>query len=139
MSGVDAVGAAEAQMADGTIDSETTTASGIFILIGCAVPLNEDWSKQLAYDQAIDFKDNLLIATDARYAAVAAADYAQYTMDSSAMDRETGYQNTIMQNEKTEARTLGNAMDNVYKLAEPVTQEQKATSHAILSFASMNQ
>lgn len=138
MNGISALGAAIGTMATGNVYSQITTAQEVLFLIGANFGLAEAWSKQLVTDQEKDFADNLLIATDPRYAAVSAKDYAQYTMDSSAMDQATGYQNNIMQKEKTAIRTLGTGMDQVYSLAQAPTQMQKATSHAILSFASTN-
>ena len=138
MNAISALGAAMDSMAMGNVYSQMTTAEEVLFLIGANFPLAEAWSTQLVKDQEKDFTDNLLIATDPRYAAVAAADYAQYTMDSSAMQQATGYQNNIMQTEKTQVRTLGNGMDQVYNLAQSPEQLLKATSHAILSFAPTN-
>lgn len=138
MSGIEQLGEAFEMMAESNIDNQTTVAKEVFFLIGAAFPKAEAWSEKLAEDQAIDFRDNLLIAQDPRYAAQAAADYAQYTMDSSAMDLDTSNQNRVMQCEKTEIRTLGNGMDQVYNLAQSPMQQQKSLSHIILSFASMN-
>ncbi len=125
-------------MAEGNSDSQLSVAQVVFFLIGAALPLSEGWSEQLTKDQEVCFKDNLLIASDPRYAAVAAADYATYTADSSAMQQETGNLNNVLQNEKTQVTTLGNALDQVYNLEEPMVQLQQWLTHGISSFAMMH-
>jgi hypothetical protein len=138
MNGVEALGKAMDTMAAGNNDSEITVANEVFFLIGAAMPLAMAWSYKLAEDQGRDFTDSMDIPHDPSKAAQAAADYAKYTADSSQMNEETGYQNNILQNQKTQVRTLGTALDAVYNLAEAPAQELESLGRILLTFASMS-
>lgn len=138
MNGMEAIGEAMGAMATGNNDSEVTVAGEVFFLIQAAMANSIDWSNTLANDQQKDFNDSMRIPKDPNYAAKAAADYAQYTSDSSAMNQETGYQSNILQSQKTQVRTLGVAMDAVYNLAEAPAQQTEMLNRLLLTFASMN-
>jgi hypothetical protein len=138
MNGIIEIGAAMAALAGGNSDSEITVAQDVFFLIGSAVSQAMAWSDQLTKDQQKDFQANMLTAKNPRYAAAAAADYARYTIDSNEMNKDTGYQNTILQNQKTELRTLGTSMEAVYNVAQSPQQEQQILNRLLLTFASMN-
>jgi hypothetical protein len=128
------VGEAVGTITNVNIDSQTSTAMEALFLMGGAFPLSEAWSKQLTEDQEKDFRDNLMIATDSAMAAQAAADYEQYTMDSNQMDMETGNQNNLLQKEKSQVRSLGNSMDQIYNLEEPIGELGRGIVSAILRF-----
>lgn len=122
-------------MATVNVDTQMTTAYWLIHLVNCSLPLTESYSQLLSKDQYKYFVDSLSVnPDDPGMAAIAAADYAKYTMDSSIMDSQTGYQNTMVQDEKTQVRTLGNSMDQIYTLEEPMEQILKQTVHEILGF-----
>lgn len=138
MYGIDVVAEAVAKMSNTDYESENITALQTLSLIGVALPLNMAWSEQLTADQQQYFTDSLMIGSDSSYAAVAAADESKYMMDSSSMNQETSAQNNMVQEEKSEVSSLGNAMTQVYSTEQGPEQLLKSLNSAIRSFAGMN-
>ncbi len=138
MNGINEVGVAMAAMATGNSDSQITAAQSVMFNIIAHLNLTKSLSGLLVADQEQNFRDDLLIATDPKMAAKAAADYMKYTMDSSSMDRQTSYQTNILHSQETELRMLGSGMSQVYGFAESAMQQQGVQNHRLLGFAGMN-
>lgn len=134
MNAVEAIGKAVGTHADANADSQSTTAFWLITLMTIYVPLTQNYLKVLAQDQRTYFIDSLSVVRDPKMAAKSAADYQEYTMDSNAMDLDTGTVNNLIANGKSQVRTLGNTMDGLYALEEPIVQLLKSTTSIIVSF-----
>ena len=135
MGGILAIARAVGTIATVNVDSQNTSALWLINLIQCNLPLNESWSSQLTKDQELYFNESLdMSSKNPGAAAKAAALYAQYSADSASMNEETGYQATMVQDEKSQVRSTGNSMDNLYTLEGPIEQVLHQTTSTILSF-----
>jgi hypothetical protein len=135
--GILAIAEATQTMGVANCDAQSTAALWLIYLVSCNLPLTMAWSTVLNKDQFNYFQDSLAVsAANPQGAAQAAADFTTCTADQASMNAATGFQTTMVQNEKSLVKNLGNAMDQVYDVESPLAQLLKQTTNLILGFAS---
>ncbi len=135
MNGILAVAEGVGTMATVNADTQFTTALWLIYIVSCNLPLTVAWIQQLEKDQWQYFVDSLSVSNDnPQEAAGAAADYAKYTEDSASMSNETGYQNSMVQNEKSQVQAEGNCLEQVYSMEMPLNQLLQQTTGLISNF-----
>lgn len=127
-----ALGEAIAALSDANINTEMMSAQELFFFMNALAPLSQAWSAEWTKLAEQYYADSLHAVTDPSYAATAAGDYAKYQEAIAQGQREMGYQDSMLQTQKNVLQVTGNAMSQIYTLAEGPIEENKALNRAIL-------
>lgn len=117
--------------ADANTDSELTAAIAVIDLVSIFLPLQQAWSKQLSTEAENIYVDNLKVPGNPGGAAKVAADTQIRNVDSTNSDMETGNLDTIIQGQKAQSQILGNSMNTIYSLEDPVNELLRAQTDAL--------
>ncbi len=134
---------------DANTQAQLSTALFAIFLVGGILPLQEAWMKQISEDTQIYLNDTLKVAgpdipptpggdphkgSGPSMIPVTAMDNQQKSMDTNQSDLETGNENNLVETAKAQEGYLGNSLDQVFRMQEPINELLAQTKSLIMQF-----